>query len=37
LINNDNLDAATIPFQMRQSLLNNGFKVEGIEDFPSAW
>jgi len=37
LINNDNFDAATIPFQMRQSLLNNGFKVEGIEDFPSAW
>jgi transcriptional regulator with XRE-family HTH domain len=30
-------DANTLPFIIRQSLLNHGFSVNGIENFPASW
>lgn len=30
-------DAITLPFIMRQSLLNHGFQVDGIVEYPATW
>lgn len=30
-------DATTFPFLIRQALLNNGFQVEGIVEYPASW
>lgn len=30
-------DSETLPFLIRQALLNHGFNVEGIVDYPSLW
>lgn len=30
-------DANTLPFQIRQSLLQHGFEVSGIEEYPASW